>query len=95
MLATASLPAALTSSPDMFNQMFVGNPMYPAALIWGEHNYVDVGDVAAVHTEALVVREACGQRFVIASLEGALKLVISLKLSIGSSCRTYSMAVKA
>ena len=51
----------------MFNQMFVGNPMYPAALIWGEHNYVDVGDVAAVHTEALEVREACGQHFVIAS----------------------------
>lgn len=59
-------PAALTSTANMFYEVFTGNPMW--SLLFGiGHNFVDVRNVAEGLLKALEIEEAGGERFILAS----------------------------
>ena len=59
-------PAALTSTANMFYEVFTGNPMWSVLFGLG-HNFVDVRNVAEGLLKTLEIDEAGGERFIMAS----------------------------
>ncbi|KAI1787249.1 D-lactaldehyde dehydrogenase [Ganoderma leucocontextum] len=59
-------PAALTSTANMFYEVFTGIPMWYVLFKIG-HNFVDVRDLAEGHLKALEIEEAGDQRFILTS----------------------------